>query len=133
MAYWLLKSEPGSWSWTDQLAAHETRWDGVRNAQALGNMCKMAPGDRAFFYHSGKERAIVGLVAISRSFYPDPEDAKSGLVDVTSVQSMPQPVPLSAIKADPAFESLALVRQPRLSVMPVPDDLAQKLLKMAGL
>lgn len=133
MAYWLLKSEPETWSWDDQLAAGTTEWDGVRNAQALNNMRAMAEGDTAFFYHSGKERRIVGLVEIVGSFYPDPEDEKSGLVDVKALKSVPQPVSLAAVKAEPALAQLALVRQPRLSVMPVPDEAWAILSRMAGL
>lgn len=132
MAYWLLKSEPGTWSWDDQLAAGTTDWDGVRNAQALGNMRKMAVGDTAFFYHSGKERAIVGQVDIVRAFYPDPNDETSGLVDVRALRSVPKPVPLSAVKAEPALADLALVRQPRLSVMPVSEEAWRILSGMAG-
>jgi len=133
MAHWLLKSEPDTWSWEDQLKAGTTEWDGVRNAQALNNMRKMTVGDTAFFYHSGKERTIVGLVEIVREFYPDPNDEKSGLVDVREVRTVPKPVPLSAVKAEPALAGLALVRQPRLSVMPVPEDAWRILSAMAGL
>lgn len=133
MAHWLLKSEPSTWSWEDQLKAGVTEWDGVRNAQALGNMRKMAVGDTAFFYHSGKQRAIVGLVEITRGFYPDPNDEKSGLVDVRAVRGLPQAVPLSAVKAEPALADLALVRQSRLSVMPVPEEAWRILSGMAGL
>lgn len=121
MAYWLMKTEPDSWSWAQQVQAGTTAWEGVANAQALNNMRAMAVGDRAFFYHTGKERQVVGIVAVTRAFYPDPNDAASGLVDVKTVQPLPRPVTLSAIKADPALASLALVRQPRLSVLPVDD------------
>lgn len=131
MAYWLVKSEPGSWSWDDQVAAGTTHWDGVRNAQALINMRNMAVQDRVFFYHSGKERAIVGIVEVVRSFYPDPDDEKSGLVDVKTVASLARPVALAAIKEDGGFKDLALVRQPRLSVMPVTDDQWTRLMHMA--
>lgn len=119
MAYWLLKSEPESWSWQQQVARGTTAWDGVRNAQALNNMRAMAEGDRAFFYHSGAERAVVGIVSITGTFRPDPADPASGLVDVTADQALPAPVTLAAIKAEPRLAHLALVRQPRLSVMPV--------------
>jgi len=133
MAYWIMKSEPGTWSWQDQLAAGTAEWDGVRNAQALKNMRAMRIGDRAFFYHSGKERRIVGLMEIARDFYPDLEDAKSGLVDVKALQTVPKPVDLATIKAEPALAELALVRQPRLSVMPVSDESWRILWQMAGL
>ncbi|RMD87773.1 MAG: EVE domain-containing protein [Alphaproteobacteria bacterium] len=133
MAYWLVKSEPGTWSWDDQMRAGRTHWDGVRNAQALGNMRRMALGDEAFFYHSGKERRIVGIVRIVRAFYDDPNDPKSGLVDVATVTALKRPVTLAEIKADPAFADLALVRQPRLSVMPVSPAQWQRLLAMGGM
>ncbi|MFQ5347932.1 MAG: EVE domain-containing protein [Rhodothalassiaceae bacterium] len=132
MAYWLVKSEPGTWSWEDQTRAGRTHWDGVRNAQALGNMRRMAVGDEAFFYHSGKERRIVGIVRIVRAFYDDPNDPKSGLVDVETVAPLKRPVTLAEIKADPAFADLALVRQPRLSVMPVSPAQWQRLREMGG-
>lgn len=133
MAHWLVKSEPGSWSWADQTAAGATHWDGVRNAQALNSMRRMAVGDRALFYHSGKQRRIVGIVEIVKPFYDDPDDPKSGLVDVRTVGALPDPVTLADIKADPDLAHLALVRQPRLSVMPVDDDAWSKLCRMGGL
>ncbi len=133
MAHWLLKSEPQEWSWADQVEAQVSEWDGVHNAQALGYMKEMAVGDTAFFYHSGKERRIMGIVEIVRPFYPDPADPKSGLVDVRALEHLPTPVPLAAIKKDPAFAEWALVRQPRLSVMPVPDELWNRLCEMGGL
>lgn len=119
MAYWLIKTEPDSWSWEQQVEAGAAAWDGVANAQALNNMRAMAVGDRAFFYHTGKEKQVVGIVEISRAFYPDPNDAASGLVDVKTVAPLPKPVTLAAIKADPQLADLALVKQPRLSVLPV--------------
>lgn len=122
MAYWLLKSEPDSWSWQQQVERGTTAWDGVRNAQALGNMRAMTEGDRAFFYHSGAERAVVGIVAITGTYRPDPADPASGLVDVTADQALRVPVTLAAIKAEPRLAHLALVRQPRLSVMPIDAD-----------
>ncbi len=133
MAYWLVKSEPESWSWSDQEAAGATQWDGVRNAQALNNMRRMAVGDRALFYHSGKERRIIGIVEIVKPFYDDPNDPKSGLVDVRTIGALPAPVSLADIKAEPDLAHLALVRQPRLSVMPVDDDAWSKLCRMGGL
>lgn len=133
MSFWLVKSEPEVWSWDDQLAAGTTHWDGVRNAQALNNMRAMTVGDRAFFYHSGKERRILGIVEIVRAFYPDPKDAKSGLVDVKALHPLPHPVSLTAIKADPALAGIALVRQSRLSVMPIPEAARATLMAMAGL
>lgn len=133
MVAWLVKSEPGVWSWDDQVKVGVTHWDGVRNAQALGNMRKMRKGERAFFYHSGGERRIVGLVEVARTFYPDPKDAKSGLVDVKAVEALPRPITLAQVKADKRLAHLALVRQPRLSVMPIDKDAAAILGSMAGL
>jgi predicted RNA-binding protein with PUA-like domain len=133
MQYWLLKSEPGEWSWDDQQAAGTTPWDGVRNAQAQKNMRSMEKGDRALFYHSGKQRQVVGLVKIARGPYPDPEDesGKRVLVDVATEQSLNEPVTLQAIKAESALADLALVRQPRLSVMPVSAAAWKKILSLA--
>lgn len=121
MAFWLVKSEPGSWSWDDQLRVGTQAWDGVRNAQAAANLKAMAVGDRAFFYHSVSEKRIVGVVEVTRTAYPDPTDPTGRwvVVDLRAVGPLPRPVGLAEIKADPALASLALVRQSRLSVSPV--------------
>ena len=121
MAYWLLKSEPGSWSWDDQVKAGATEWDGVRNYQASNNMKAMELGDRCFFYHSVKEKLVVGIVEVVGLYYPDPSDASGrfGMVDVKAVKPMERPVSLSEIKAEPRLGELALVKQSRLSVVPV--------------
>ena len=132
LAYWLIKTEPDSWSWAQQVAAGATPWDGVANAQALNNMRAMSVGDRAFFYHTGKERQIVGIVEITRTFYPDPSDPASGLVDVKAIAPLPRPVTLAAIKAEPQLAGLALVRQPRLSVLPVDDASWARICEMGG-
>ena len=124
MRYWLLKSEPATWSWQDQVAAGTDCWDGVRNHQAANNLKAMEPGDRAFFYHSQKGKEIVGIVEVARSYYPDPSDASGrfGMVDVTALKPMTRPVSLQTIKDDPILAEMALVRQSRLSVMPVTQD-----------
>ncbi len=121
MAYWLIKSEPGAWSWADQVKAGTAEWDGVRNSQAANNMKAMKHGDRAFFYHSVNEKCIVGIVEVAREYYPDPSDASGrfGMVDVTAVKPFEKPVSLGEIKATPRLANLALVRQSRLSVLPV--------------
>jgi predicted RNA-binding protein with PUA-like domain len=121
MAFWLMKSEPGTWSWNDQVEAGTTEWDGVRNAQALNNMKAMKVGDRAFFYHSGAEKRIVGIVEVVKEYYPDPTDpmGRCGMVDVEAAAALKTPVTLAQIKAEPRLERLALVRQSRLSVSPV--------------
>jgi len=121
MAYWLLKSEPGTWSWDDQVKAGSTGWDGVRNYQAANNMKAMALGDLCFFYHSVSEKQIVGIVEVCQLYHPDPSDASGrfGMVGVKAVKPMERPVSLAEIKAEPRLSDLALVRQSRLSVVPV--------------
>ena len=135
MAYWLVKSEPGGWSWEDQVKAGTTNWDGVRNPQAGNFMKAMRKGDRVFFYHSGEERRIVGVVEVVTEFYPDPKDAsgRSGMVDVKTVKPLPKPVTLAAIKAEPKLKDLLLVRQSRLSVMPIDAGSWKQLSRMGGL
>ena len=121
MAYWLVKSEPGTWSWDDQVKAKVTGWDGVRNYQAANNMKAMALGDLCFFYHSVNEKQIVGIVEVVKLYRPDPSDASGrfGMVDVKAVKPFVRPVTLAEIKAEPRLQDLALVRQSRLSVLPV--------------
>ncbi len=123
MNYWLIKSEPSTWSWNDQLARGEDGegWDGVRNHQASNNMKAMEIGDLAFFYHSVNEKQIVGIVEVCELYHPDPTDASGrfGMVTVRAVASMVRPVTLAEIKADERLAEMALVRQSRLSVTPV--------------
>ena len=135
MAYWLVKSEPSTWSWDDQVAAGTEGWDGVRNHQAANNLKAMAVGDRAFFYHSGAERAVVGVVEIVRTYYPDDSDASGrfGMVDVKTVRALPQPVTLAQIKADPLLGDMTLVRHTRLSVSPVTDAQWQRICSLGGI
>jgi len=123
MAYWLMKSEPGSWSWDDQVRDGIAEWDGVRNFQAANNMKAMKRNDKAFFYHSINEKRIVGIVSIAREYYPDPTDlsGRFGMVDVKAVRPLKNPVTLAKIKSEPRLENLALIRQSRLSVLPVGD------------
>ena len=121
MAFWLVKSEPEAFSWDQQVANGVEPWTGVRNHAARNNLAAMQLGDRAFFYHSNTGREIVGVVEVVRAAYPDPT-AESGpwlAVDMRAVAPMPRPVTLAAIKAEPALAELALVRQSRLSVLPV--------------
>ena len=124
MSYWLVKSEPGSWSWEQQVeaGAKGTAWTGVRNHTAKQNLMKMKKGDRAFFYHSGEGKEIVGIAEVVRESYPDPT-AESGspwvVVDVKAVTPIKTPVTLAAIKEDAKLEDMALVKQSRLSVQPV--------------
>lgn len=121
MRYWLFKSEPGAWSWDDQVKAGTAEWDGVRNHQANNNMKAMKKGDLGFFYHSVNEKRIVGIVAVAKEHYPDGTDASGrfGMVDVTAVRPVRKPVSLADVKAEPGLADLALVRQSRLSVVPV--------------
>ncbi len=132
MAFWLVKSEPDAFSWDQQVANGVEPWTGVRNAMARNNLRAMKPGDRAFFYHSNVGKEIVGVVEVVRGAYPDPTAEKGDwvAVDVRAVGPMPKPVSLAAIKADPDFAEFALVRQSRLSVMPVPAQLWKKLCRM---
>ncbi|MBL8660181.1 MAG: EVE domain-containing protein [Rhodospirillales bacterium] len=134
MAYWLVKTEPNSWSWQQQLEAGTTFWDGVRNRQATNNLKAMAVGDRVFFYHSGSERRIVGIVEVVRAFYPDPADPTGsfGMVDLGVVEALPRPVRLAEIKETAALAGIALVRQGRLSVMPIDDEAWRVLCAMGG-
>lgn len=121
MHYWLIKTEPHVWSWEDQISKGVTCWDGVRNYQASNNLKAMQVGDLSLFYHSGNERQIMGIVEISKPYYPDPSDpsGRFGMVDVKTVRSFKRPITLVEIKKDPRLQSLALVRQSRLSVMPI--------------
>lgn len=123
MSYWLVKSEPSSWSWDEQLAAGEkgTFWSGVRNHTAKQYLQAMRRGDRGFFYHSGEGKAVVGIVEVIKEYYPDhtDESGKFGMVDVKAVAPMPRPVTLEEIKAEPKLKDMALVKFSRLSVQPV--------------
>jgi predicted RNA-binding protein with PUA-like domain len=124
MAYWLIKSEPSAWSWDDQVRDGTTFWDGVRNYQASNNMKEMKIGDLCFFYHSVKEKQIVGIVEVVKEYYPDHTDKKGrfGMVDVKAVKPMKKYVTLADVKIEPRLSELALVRQSRLSVVPIGDE-----------
>ncbi len=138
MAYWLMKSEPGAWSWDQQRksGAKGEAWSGVRNFQAKANIMKMKKGDRAFFYHSGEDKAVVGIVEVIREQYPDPT-AKKGepwlVVDVKAIEPIANPVILQAIKAEPKLRDMVLVKNSRLSVQPVTADEWKIVCKMGGL
>ena len=132
--WWLVKTEPEEFGWNQQVARGIEPWTGVRNHAAKINLNSMRVGDRAFFYHSGSERRIVGIVEVARAAYPDPT-AEVGTwlaVDMRAVGSMPVPVTLAAIKADPALEGLALIRNSRLSVMPVSWPHWQHICRLGG-
>ena len=121
MAYWLVKSEPGAWSWDDHVKAKVAEWDGIRNYQADNNMKAMKKGDQAFFYHSIDEKQVVGILEVVKEHYPDDTDPKGrfGMVDFKAIKPVAEPVTLAQIKETPALSEMALVRQTRLSVMPV--------------
>ena len=119
--FWLLKSEPSTWSWDDQVKEKTTMWDGVRNYQARNNLIKMKKGDLCFFYHSVSEKSIVGIVEVVKESYPDPTD-KSGkfvAVDVKTKSKIKQAISLEIIKNTAGLENIALLKQSRLSVMPI--------------
>ena len=134
MAYWLMKSEPGAYSWDDLVRDGKTYWNGVRNYQASNNMKAMKRGDRAFFYHSVNEKQIVGIAEVVKEYYPDHTDktGRFGMVDVKPVTPMTQPVTLAQIKAEPKLADLALIRQSRLSVMPIGEAQWRLICKMGG-
>lgn len=121
MPYWLMKSEPDVYPWTQLVKDKRTSWSGVRNYQANNNMKAMRVGDEAFFYHSGEERAMVGIMKVVKLWHPDPEDetGRFGMVDVAPVRAFSQPVTLDDAKKDPILKHMAFIRQSRLSVSPI--------------
>jgi predicted RNA-binding protein with PUA-like domain len=130
-----VKSEPGSWSWDDQVKKGVEHWDGVRNYQAANNMKAMKTGDKAFFYHSVNEKQIVGIVEVVKEYYPDPSDksGRFGMVDFKAVEPVPNPVTLADIKAEPRLAELALIKQSRLSVVPIDAKSWKLICKMGGM
>jgi predicted RNA-binding protein with PUA-like domain len=137
MNYWLVKSEPSSWSWDQQVAkgAKGEAWTGVRNHTAKQNLMKMKKGDRAFFYHSNEGKEIVGIVEIIREHYPDPGDAsgKFVCVDLKADKPLKTPVTLNAVKVDKRLSEMALLKQSRLSVQPVTPEEWKIVCKMGGI
>jgi predicted RNA-binding protein with PUA-like domain len=135
MAYWLVKSEPETWSWNDHVKKGVEPWNGVRNFQAAANLKAMKKGDRAFFYHSGESREIVGIIEVVKTYYPDPSDetGRFGMVDFRARHPLKKPVTLAAIKAESKLSHLALVRQSRLSVMPIDDQAWARICRMGGI
>ncbi|MGD2135245.1 MAG: EVE domain-containing protein [Gemmatimonadales bacterium] len=132
--YWIVKTEPSTYGWRDLEREGTTRWDGVRNNLALKHIRAMRTGDSVFIYHSGKEKAVVGEARVVSDPYPDPEagDEKLVVVDVEVGEALRTPVPLATIKQDGAFEDLALVRMPRLSVMPATATQWKRLRKLGA-
>jgi predicted RNA-binding protein with PUA-like domain len=133
-SYWILKTDTDTYPFDQLVRERRAVWDGVTNALALKHIRSMRKGDRAFIYHSGDEKALVGLAQIVSDPYTDPkgDDPRLAVVDIEAGERLPRPVPLSAVKADPAFAELGLVRMSRLSVIPVPAADWKRLLGMAG-
>ena len=132
MAHWLMKSEPGSYAWDELVRDGGTEWDGVRNAAARLHLKAMKPGDEALFYHSGEQKAAVGVMRIAREAAPDPKDADWVSVAVEALRPLPSPVTLKAMKAEPRLKGLEMLRQSRLSVSPVREEEWAALLELAG-
>ena len=133
-SFWLVKQKPSSYSWSDFVADGETSWTGVRNFAARNNLRKMQKGDEVFFYHSGDEKAVVGIAKVTRTAYADPT-AKEGdwsTVDIAAVKALRRPVTLREIKDNPRLKRIPLVRQARLSVMPLAESDFQEIVKMAS-
>ena len=135
MKYWLLKSEPSTWSWDDQIKENVTMWDGVRNYQARNNLMNMRINDLCFFYHSVNEKKIVGIVSITKEHYTDPTDKtkKFVAVDVKTKKSLKNPITLKQIKKEKKLSHLALVQQSRLSVMPIDKISWDLICKLGGI
>jgi len=132
MAHWLMKSEPESYSWNDLVRDGGTEWDGVRNNAARLNLKAMRKGDEAFFYHSMSDKAVVGIMRVTREAQPDPKDPDWVSVRVEPVRSLVRPVNLAEIKTEPKLSKMELIRQSRLSVAPVKDEEWKVILEMAG-
>ncbi|MGH7358049.1 MAG: EVE domain-containing protein [Candidatus Rokuibacteriota bacterium] len=135
MAYWLLKSEPDDWSWAAQVAKGRegAEWTGIRNFSAQNHLRAMKKGEQAFFYHTGKERAIVGIVKVIAEAHPDSTDSAWHAIDVAAVKPLPTPVTLDQVKKDKRLAGMPLVRLPRLSVQPVTDIEWRLVCRMGGL
>ena len=134
MKYWLLKSEPDAWSWDNQVKEGASMWEGVRNYQARNNLKEMKKNDLCFFYHSVTERSIVGIVKVVKEYYPDPTD-KTGrfvVVDVKATKKLKNPVSLDQIKENGKLQDIALVKQSRLSVMPLKKTEWDIIIKMSN-
>ena len=134
MKYWLLKSEPDAWSWDNQVKEGTSMWDGVRNYQARNNLKEMKKNDLCFFYHSVTERSIVGIVKVVKEYYPDPTDKTERfvVVDVKATKKLKKPVSLDQIKENNKLKDIALVKQSRLSVMPLKKTEWDIIIKMSN-
>ncbi len=134
MSCWILKTEPTTYSFTDLLKGKKATWDGVRNPQALANIRSMKKGDQVMIYHTGEQKRIIGLAKIISEPYADPKlkDPKMAVVDLAPVRKIASEVSLAEIKANPKLKELRLVRQSRLSVIPVPEPMWKEIMNMAG-
>ena len=134
MKYWLLKSEPDAWSWDNQVKEGTSMWDGVRNYQARNNLKEMKKNDLCFFYHSVTERSIVGIVKVVKEYYPDPTDKTERfvVVDVKATKKLKNPVSLDQIKENNKLKDIAIVKQSRLSVMPLKKTEWEIIIKMSN-
>ena len=132
--YWLLKSEPNAWSWENQVKDRTSMWDGVRNYQARNNLKEMKKNDLCFFYHSVTEKSIVGIVKVVREYYPDPTDKTDRfvVVDVKATRKLKNPVSLVEIKENSKLQDIALIKQSRLSVMPLKKTEWDIIIKMSN-
>ena len=135
MKYWLLKSEPDAWSWNNQVKEGASMWDGVRNYQARNNLKEMKKNDLCFFYHSVTERSIVGIVKVVKEYYPDPTDKTERfvVVDVKATKKLKNPVSLDQIKENKKLKNIALVKQSRLSVMPINKIEWEEIIKLSSM
>ena len=133
--YWLLKSEPSTWSWEDQVQSKIDMWDGVRNYQARNNLMKMKKGDHCFFYHSVNEKSVIGIVEVHKEHYPDPTDKskRSVAIDVKAVKKLKYPVTLDRIKKNHKLKEMPLIKQSRLSVMPLTIGEFNEILKLSNI
>ena len=132
--YWLLKSEPSTWSWEDQVQSKIDMWDGVRNYQARNNLMKMKKGDHCFFYHSVNEKSVIGIVEVHKEHYPDPTDKNKKFVaiDVKALKKLKYPVTLDRIKKNKKLHNIPLIKQSRLSVMPLTNDEFKEIIKLSN-
>jgi predicted RNA-binding protein with PUA-like domain len=131
--HWVLRTEPSEYGYADLVRDRRTRWEGVSNPVALKHLRSMQEGDAALIYHTGNEKAVVGLARVASAPYADPGNSRLVVVDVEAGRPLPRPVTLAEIKAEPAFADLGLVRVPRLSVVPVEPAQWKRLLEMAGM
>jgi predicted RNA-binding protein with PUA-like domain len=131
MNYWLLKTEPETYSWDDLLREKKTVWDGVKNFQARNNLKAMKKGDQIFIYHTGSEKAIIGLAKLTREAYPDPRDKEWLVVEIAPEEKLKRSVSLAEVKADKKLAGMALVKYSRLSVQPVKKEEADRVLELA--